>query len=362
MRYRLLGRTGLRVSELGLGTMTFMEDLSWGTTREQSWQVFDAFAAAGGNFIDTSNSYGTSEAYLGDMVKADRDRFVLATKYSGSGPGEHVNSSGNHRKSLVRSVAASCRRLRTDAIDLLWLNAWDFLTPVEETLRALDDLVRLGTVLYIGVCNTPAWYVAAANTLAGLRGWTPFAAVQVRYNLVDRDSERELLPMARALDVGVAAWTPLASGWLTGKYAGPGEAGEARRLDDPVAARFVPRSDRAVAVAAEVTRIAGELDCRPVQVALAWLRQQGVVPLFGARTAGQVRENLGCLDVTLAGEHLRRLDRVGAVSLGYPHDFLASGMVKQHLYGGHFGQIDDCRGWTAPLRPGVYSGGPDGAA
>jgi aryl-alcohol dehydrogenase-like predicted oxidoreductase len=352
MRYKLLGRSGLRVSELGLGTMTFMEDLSWGTARENSRKIFEAYAEAGGNFIDTSNSYGASETYLGELTRADRDRFVLATKYSGSAPGEHVNSSGNHRKSLRLSVAASTRRLQTDYIDLLWLNAWDFMTPFEETMRALDDLVRAGTVLYVGVANTPAWYVAAANTLAAARGWAPFVAVQVLYNLLDRDSEREILPMANTLDIAVAAWTPLASGWLTGKYASEDTSGDTpRRLDDPIAARFVRRDARAVSIAEDVVRLARELDCTPAQVALNWLRRKGVIPLFGARTVEQARENLRCLDVALPDEYVQQLDRASATSLGYPHDFLASGGVKQHMYGGHFARIDDHRGLTALLRP-----------
>jgi aryl-alcohol dehydrogenase-like predicted oxidoreductase len=355
MRYQLLGRSGLRVSDLGLGTMTFMEDLSWGTTREQSWKIFEVFAEAGGNFIDTSNSYGASETYLGELIKADRDSFLIATKYTGGFPGEHVNSSGNHRKSLLLSVAASTRRLQTDYIDLLWLNAWDFMTPADEIMRALDDLVRLGTVLYVGISNTPAWFVATANAIAESHGWTPFIAVQLRYNLLDRDSERELLPMASALDIGVTAWTPLASGWLTGKYAEqeqPGAApGQTRRLDDTIASRFVRRDDRAFAISREVTAVARELGCRPAHVALNWLRRKGVIPLFGARTAEQARENLQCLEVTLPDEQMRRLDRVSEISLGYPHDFLASGMVMQHTFGGRFSEIDDHRGYSAFLRP-----------
>jgi aryl-alcohol dehydrogenase-like predicted oxidoreductase len=360
MRYKLLGRSGLRVSELGLGTMTFMEGLSWGATRAESWKIFDTFAEAGGNFIDTSNSYGTGETYLGELVKANRDSFVIATKYTGSVPGEHVNSSGNQRKSLQLSVAASTRRLQTDYIDLLWLNAWDFMTPVEEILRALDDLVRLGRVLYVGVSNTPAWFVATANAIAESRGWTPFIAMQVLYNLLERDSERELLPMASALDIGVTAWTPLASGWLTGKYAQQGQpdraVDEAGRLDDPAGSRFVRRDDRAVSIVAELARVARELDCQPVHVALNWLRRRGVIPFFGARTAEQARENLRCLEVTLPDEHLRRLDQVSQIGLGYPHDFLASGMVRQHMYGGRFSEIDDHHGYSAFLRPRVDSG------
>ena len=364
MRYRLLGASGLRVSELGLGTMTFTDDLSWGATRQQSWKIFDAFAEAGGNLIDTSNSYGASESCLGDLVKADRDRFVIATKYSGAPPGEHVNSSGSHRKSLLRSVAASTRRMRTDYIDLLWLNAWDFMTPAEEILRALDDLVRRGTVLYAGIANTPAWFVASANTLAAARGWTPFTALQLRYNLLDRESERELLPMASALDIGVTAWTPLASGWLTGKYgtgtrgrSEPGRApGGTGRLDDPVASRFVRRDERAVSIASEVAAVARELGCQPAHVALNWLRRKGVIPLFGARTEEQARENLESLQFALPDEQALRLDTVSRISLGYPHDFLASGMVRQHTHGGWFARIDDHRGYSALLRAPTASG------
>jgi aryl-alcohol dehydrogenase-like predicted oxidoreductase len=361
MRYKLLGRSGLRVSELGLGTMTFMEGLRWGTTRAESWKIFETFAEAGGNFIDTSNSYGTGETYLGELVKADRDSFVIATKYTGSAPGQHVNSSGNQRKSLLLSVEASTRRLQTDYIDLLWLNAWDFMTPVEEILRALDDLVRRGTVLYVGVSNTPAWFIATANAIAESRGWTPFIAMQVLYNLLDRDSERELLPMASALDIGVTAWTPLASGWLTGKYPhqanGDRTGAEAGRLDDPAASRFVRRDDRAVSIVAELAVVARELECQPVHVALNWLRRKGAIPFFGARTAQQARENLRCLEVTLPDEHVRRLDRVSRIGLGYPHDFLASGMVRQHMYGGRFSEIDNHHGYSAFPRPRVESDG-----
>lgn len=342
MRYRTLGATGLRVSELGLGTMTFMAGLSWGTSREECGRIFDAYAAAGGNFVDTSNSYGTGEAYLGELLRADRDAFVVATKYTGSEPGRPVNESGNHRKSLVRSVEGSLSRLGTDHLDLLWLNAWDHLTPAGEIMRALDDLVRAGKVLYVGASNCPAWFVAYANTLADARGQTPFTAIQVRYNLLDRDSDRELLPMARVLDVGVTAWTPLAGGWLTGKY--PGEGG---RLDGP-AGGFVRRDERAHAIGDETTRVAGELGCAPAQVALAWLRRRGVVPFFGARTAGQAAENVRTVELT--DEQDRRLDEVSRIPLGYPYDFLSSGMVKGHIHGGWFDRIDDPRGFTELLR------------
>jgi aryl-alcohol dehydrogenase-like predicted oxidoreductase len=222
-------------------------------------------------------------------------------------------------------------------------------------MRALDDLVRQGKILYTGVSNAPAWIVAQANTLADLRGWTPFAGLQVEYNLIERDAERDLLPMARALDVGVTAWTPLASGWLTGKYAGPsGDAppsppgGELRRLDDPVMGRFVPRDARSQAIAGEVVAVARELGCAPAHVALNWLRHQGTIPIFGARRAEQVRENAACFDHDLPAEHLKRLNDVSKIPLGYPHAFLASSIVKHFVYGGLYDRIDQHRA----LRPG----------
>ncbi len=348
MRYRLLGASGLRVSELCLGTMTFMDGLSWGTPRTERRAVFDAFLEVGGNFIDTSGSYGTSEEMLGEFMGADRARLVVGTRYGGSPPLNDPNSAGSHRKSLVRSVEGSLRRLRTDYIDLLWVSAWDFMTPVEEIMRALDDAVRAGKVLYVGICNAPAWFVARANTLAELRGWTPFVALQILYNVLEREADRELIPMARSLDLVVTAWTPLASGFLTGKYR-PGAAGEAapgagpRRLDDRSAARFVNRGDRNSYIAEEVSRIAEETGATAAQVALNWLRQRGVIPIFGARTAAQVEENAGCLGVPLSDEDLGRLDRLSRIPLGFPHDFLATGAVRAHLYGGMFDAIQNHR-------------------
>jgi len=200
MRYKLLGRSGLRVSELALGTMTFGEEWGWGASKADSQKVFDAYAEAGGNFVDTANRYteGTSEKFVGEFIHSDREHFVLATKYTLKMRDGDPNFSGNHRKNLVQSVNASLKRLNTDYIDLLWVHAWDFLTPVEEVMRGLDDLVRQGTVLYVGVSDTPAWIVAQANTLADLRGWTRFVGLQIQYSLVERTPERDLLPMARA--------------------------------------------------------------------------------------------------------------------------------------------------------------------
>jgi aryl-alcohol dehydrogenase-like predicted oxidoreductase len=208
MNYRLFGPCGLRVSEIALGTMTFGEEWGWGASREESRRIFDAFAAAGGNFIDTANRYteGTSERLVGEFVAAERERFVVATKYTLFNRKGDPNAAGNHRKNLVQSLEASLKRLGTGYVDLLWVHAWDHLTPVEEVMRGLDDVVRAGKALYVGVSDTPAWIVARANTLAELRGWTPFAGIQIEYSLIQRTVERELLPMARGLGLAVTAW------------------------------------------------------------------------------------------------------------------------------------------------------------
>ena len=220
MRYKLLGKSGLRVSELALGTMTFGEEWGWGASKEECHKMFDAYAHAGGNFIDTANRYteGTAERIIGELIAADRAHFVLASKYTLKMRNGDPNYCGNHRKNMVQSLEASLKRLHTDYLDLFWVHAWDFLTPVEEVMRGLDDLVRAGKVLYIGISDTPAWVIAQANTMAELRGWTSFVGMQAQYSLIERTPERELLPMARALDIGVLPWGILGAGVLSGKY------------------------------------------------------------------------------------------------------------------------------------------------
>ena len=220
MRYKLFGRSGLRVSELALGSMTFGEDWGWGATKEESKRIFDAYVEAGGNFIDTANRYteGTSETYIGDFISADRDHFVLATKYTLFTRKGDPNFSGNHRKNMVQALEASLKRLGTEYVDVYWVHAWDFLTPVDQVMRSLDDMVRAGKVLYVGISDTPAWVVSRANMLAEMRGWSSFVGLQIRYSLADRTAERDLLPMARALDLAVTPWSVLGAGVLTGKY------------------------------------------------------------------------------------------------------------------------------------------------
>lgn len=334
MRFRLLGRSGLRVSELCLGTMTFGETWGWGASRQESGKIFEAFASAGGNFIDTANNYtdGTSENYLGELIGRDRDRFVLATKYTLTERDTDPNFGGNSRKNLLRSVEGSLKRLRTDRIDLLYLHMWDGLTPVEEVLRALDDLVRAGKILYAGFSDTPAWVVAQAKTMADLRGWSAPVAVQLPYSLADRSPERDLLPMARAFEMSMLVWGALEGGELTGKYN--------QATKDPK--RSEDTSERIKALAEVIMKLAAEIRRTPSQVAINWVRQQpgNIIPILGARSEKQMQDNLGCLAFELTTEQLARLSEASPIDLGFPHSFLASDGVRALIFGKTFPLID----------------------
>lgn len=336
MRYRLLGKSGLRVSEYGLGTMTFGEDWGWGASREESRKIFDCFVEAGGNFVDTAVNYteGTSECFVGDFIAPERDRFVVATKYSLSTRRDDPNGGGNHRKNMVQSLELSLRRLKTEYVDLFYLHMWDYMTPVDEVMRGLDDLVRSGKVLYVGISDTPAWVVAQANTLAELRGWSRFVALQLPYNLVDRDAERDLLPMARSLGLGVTAWAVIGGGALTGKYNRP--------TDEP--RRENSASERELQMAEVVMEVAEEIGREPAQVAISWVRQQQahaqIIPILGARTEKQMQENLDSVDVELTSDQLHRLDEAGAIPLGFPHSFLSSDHVRGLIHGQTFASIE----------------------
>lgn len=327
MRYRLLGRSGLRVSELCLGTMTFGNDWGWGADAAESARIFAAFAESGGNFVDTANNYtgGTSEQLVGELTEPDRDRWVIATKYTLTTDPADPNAGGNHRKSLVRSLEQSLRRLRTDHVDLLWLHMRDATTPIEESVRALDDQVRLGKVLYVGISDSPAWVAAQANTLADLRGWSPFVALQVPYSIASRDAERELLPMAAALGLAVTPWGVLGAGVLSGKPA------EELRWPEEAA------GERTSGIVDALREVAGEAGCTPAQAAIAWMcaRPQPpvVVPIVAATRAEQMASNIGALDVVLDPVHLERLDRAGAPELGFPRSFLESDGVRRLIYG-----------------------------
>jgi len=335
MRYTLLGRSGLRVSEVALGTMTFGEAWGWGASRDECRHIFEAFVDAGGNFVDTACNYtdGESEEIVGELVEPDRDHFVVATKYTLTSRRDDPNAGGNHRKNLVRTLEQSLRRLRTDYVDLLWLHMWDGMTPIDEVVRALDDLVSSGKVLHVGISDTPAWVVARAVTLAQLRGWASFVALQAPYSLGDRDVERELLPMARALGMTFTPWGMLEGGALTGKYL--------ENTDEP--RRYDGVGARANAIAREVLAAADELGATPSQVAIAWVRAQPwhTVPIVGARSEAQLRENLGALDLELPIEHVDRLGAAGGFSPGFPRDFLESADVRELIFGDTFELIDE---------------------
>jgi aryl-alcohol dehydrogenase-like predicted oxidoreductase len=339
MRYKLLGSSGLRVSELCLGTMTFGSEQTWGATREESQRIFERFASAGGQFLDTANCYadGASERLLGDFIASDRQRFVLGSKYSLTMRRDDPNAGGNHRKNMVASLEASLKRLRTDYLDIYWVHAWDFVTPAEEVMRALDDLVRAGKILYAGISDTPAWIVSHANVLASLRGWSPFIGIQILYSLMERTAERELLPMARALGLGVTAWRPLGAGILTGKY-GASASSEPKRLG----AGDARLSDSNLLVGQQVREIANEVGRTPAQVALNWLRQQpgSIIPIVGVRTAKQLEENLGSLDFTLDSQQIERLSALSKIELGFPHDFLATDRFRRLLFGDTLPSLD----------------------
>ena len=338
MNYKLLGKSGLRVSEVSLGTMTFGEDWGWGAGKDESRKMFDAYAGAGGNFIDTADGYtnGTSEKMVGEFVKAERERFVVATKYSFNGKPGNPNAGGNHRKHMVEALNGCLKRLGTDYIDLYWVHAWDELTPAEEVMRGLDDLVRAGKVLYVGISDAPAWWIARANTLAELRGWTPFVGLQIEYNLIERTPERELLPMAEALGLGVTAWSPLASGLLSGKYVK--ESTEEKRLEKTPS--FQKLSERNLSIAKAVVEVADEVGKSAAQVALNWLRaKRGVIPILGARKFSQFEDNMKSVEWNLEARHLARLDEVSRIELGFPMDFLRRKEVHDFLHGGLFERI-----------------------
>jgi aryl-alcohol dehydrogenase-like predicted oxidoreductase len=340
MRYKLFGRSGLRVSELCLGTMTFGEGWGWGANAAACKAMFDLFANAGGNFIDTAHMYtdGVSETLVGELVAADRDHFVIATKYTPS-TGTDISKSGNSLKNMRRSVEESLRRLKTDHIDLYYLHYWDFTTPIDEIMRGLSDLVSSGKVTYVAVSDTPAWQIARANMLADLRGWAPFIGIQIAYSLLERTPERDILPMAKELDLGVTAWGALAGGVLSGKY-----------NDDPDATTSrapVKISARQREIGRLVTEIAREVGRSPSQVAHAWICQQrrfgAIIPIIGARSEKQLADNMGCLDFVLDEAHLAKLDEPTKIALGFPHDMILNPHMRQNAHGQHLVDLDNHR-------------------
>ena len=320
--YVTLGRSGLRVSPLCLGAMTFGEDLGWGSSVEESQRIIDRFVELGGNFIDTANFYtkGHSEKIIGDHVgrhAARRDRLVIATKFSGNlYPGD-PNGGGSSRKTIVASCENSLRRLQTDYIDLYWLHNWDVHTPIEETMSALEDLVRAGKVRYIGVSDTPAWKIVEANMVAQLRGWAPFIGLQIEYSLLERSVEQELVPMALQFGLGITPWSPLKSGALSGKYT-RATAGQVKADRGAFLESFI--NEKTFAVVDALEAIAPAHESTVARIALAWLQAQPGVSsiIIGARRLAQLEDNLQAIDVRLTAGELDRLNVLTKPTFGFP--------------------------------------------
>jgi aryl-alcohol dehydrogenase-like predicted oxidoreductase len=321
--YVTLGRSGLRVSPLCLGAMTFGEDLGWGSSVEESQQIMDRYLTAGGNFIDTANFYtkSHSEKIIGDHLgrhPAKRDRLVIATKFSGNlYPGD-PNGGGSGRKSVIAACENSLRRLQTDYIDLYWLHNWDVNTPIDETMATLDDLVRAGKVRYVGVSDTPAWKVVEANMLARFRNWSPFIGLQIEYSLLERSVEQELVPMALEHGLGITPWSPLKGGVLSGKHT-RASAGNVKIDRSAFMQSFL--TEQTYKLVDELERVAKAHDSTVARAALAWVRSRpGVTStIIGARRIGQLDDNLKSLDLTLTAAELAQLDELTKPTLGFPH-------------------------------------------
>jgi len=332
--YVTLGNSGLRVSPFCLGAMTFGEDWGWGSSVAESEQIMGRFLERGGNFIDTANVYtkGHSEKIIGDFIgrdRARRDRVVIATKFFGNlYPGD-PNAGGAGRKNIVGSCEQSLRRLQTDYVDLYWMHCWDRFTPIEETMRALDDLVASGKVRYIGLSDTPAWKVAQAQTIARFRGWAPLAALQIEYSLLERTVEGELMPMALEMGLGVTPWSPLKSGVLSGKYTRESSATTKADRGERVTAAL---NERVFAIIDELQATARALDTTPAAVALAWVQgRTGVAStIIGARRIDQLDQNLAALDIVLSSEQVARLDTLSKPTLSFPMQFLNVATMFSH--------------------------------
>ena len=324
--YVTLGNSGLRVSPFCLGTMTFGEDWGWGSSVAESEAIMARFMERGGNFIDTANVYtkGHSEKIIGDCIggnRGTRDRVVIATKFFGNlHPGD-PNAGGAGRKAIVSSCEQSLRRLQTDYLDLYWMHCWDRFTPIEETMRALDDLVTAGKVRYIGLSDTPAWKVAQAQTIARFRGWAPLVALQIEYSLVERTVEGELIPMALEMGLGVTPWSPLKSGVLSGKYTRANAATVKADRGERVTQNL---GERVYAIIDELIAIGTELNASPASVALAWVqRRPGVTStIIGARRLDQLEQNLAALALGLSADQVARLDALSKPPLSFPMQFL----------------------------------------
>jgi aryl-alcohol dehydrogenase-like predicted oxidoreductase len=324
--YITLGRSGLRVSPFCMGAMTFGQDWGWGSSPEDSARIFDRYADLGGNFVDTANVYtkGHSEKIIGDHLQGSpskRQRMVIATKFFGTMLNGDPNSGGAGRKGLSAACEQSLRRLQTDYIDLYWMHCWDRHTPIEETMRALDDLVASGKIRYVGFSDTPAWKVMEAQMIARFRGWTPLIALQLEYSLLERTIEGELIPLALEHGLGVTPWSPLKSGVLSGKYtranAGTIQAGRGEWATSAL-------NERTYAVIDLMVKIAQEAHSTPARVALSWVQNRpGVAStIIGARTMEQLEDNLAALDLRLQPSQLAALDELTAPQLNFPAQFV----------------------------------------
>ncbi|KAA3449806.1 aldo/keto reductase [Mesorhizobium sp. SARCC-RB16n] len=329
MSYYTLGNSGLRVSRLALGTMTFGTEWGWGADRDTARAMFDAYVEAGGNFFDTADLYtrGTAETWLGEFVaeRGLRDKAVIATKFTmNSNPG-NPNAGGNGRKNIMRAVDASLKRLGTDYIDLYLMHIWDRLTPAEEVLRTLDDLVRAGKIRHVGLSDVPAWYAGRAQAIAELRGYEPISALQLEYSLAERAIEHEFVPFGTRHGAGIMVWSPQASGLLSGKYR-PAQARNAGRLDgfrNTTHPGFQKFTEHNWTVVAELEKVAAELGRGMAQVALNWVATQpGIATvILGATRLSQLQDNLAALDFSIPTALRQRLDKVSGTPAPFPHSY-----------------------------------------
>ena len=309
-----------------MGAGNFGTRWGHGAKRDEAKAVFDAYLEAGGNFIDTADSYqfGESEELVGEFMSRDRDHFVVASKYTlGANSTDGISRTGSSRKNMIRSVEGSLKRLKTDRIDLYWAHFADGVTPMEEVIRGFDDLVCCGKILYAGLSSFPSWRIARADLLGQFHGSTPIAGIQIEYSLTERTADRELLPMAEALGLGAALWSPLGGGFLTGKYRSSDEGRLNTRLGVLV---HTEKTARETAILDTVLAVAKEVGASPTEVAIAWLLHKAgksttsLIPILGSRTREQLATTLGALEVTLSSDQIARLDAISAVPLGTPHD------------------------------------------
>ena len=341
MKYKILGRSGLRVSELCLGAMTFGEELGTGASAIVSRQIYDRYRELGGNFIDTANIYtmGTSERMLGEFMAQERDQVVVSSKYSMTTNASDPNASGNNRKNMMQALDASLKRLGTDYIDIYWVHGWDQTTRIDEVMRALDDQVRAGKILHVAASNMPAWLVSQANTLAEERNLTPFTALQLHYNLVERSIEADFFDLAKAQDMAITAWSPLAGGLLTGKFNRDAAAAEAADADARLnKAAYGPAmlAENRLRIAEGLTDLAKTIGCEPAQLALAWLLHRpagSVIPILGARTMKQFEGNLGCLGLTLNATQIEELDALNPAPVFYPASLFKTDFYRSMMHG-----------------------------